>query len=151
MTESRIREILQAVRAGRSIEVLVLHALAYQQAGKMEQALTSLAKAFESGEPEGYVRTFIDEGPRMEVLLRQAVSRGISIDYASMLLGAIKPSLHHQVQITPGMQSLVEPLTRRELEVLRLVSMGKTNRAIVVEDERFKISGRSCSFNSSNS
>ncbi len=120
-------------RVGRSIEVLVLQALAFQQAGHEDQALTSLAHALELGEPEGYVRTFVDEGSRLEKLLHQAVLRSFSVDYASMLIKAFKPPLQQQMANLPGIQSLVEPLTGRELEVLRLMAAGLTNREIADE------------------
>jgi LuxR family maltose regulon positive regulatory protein len=120
-------------RFGRAIEVLVLQALAFRQAGKEDQALASLAQALELGEPEGYVRTFIDEGSNLEKLLRLAVLRGIHADYASLLLRAFKPILQPAIKNLPGEQPLIEPLTGRELEVLRLMSAGLTNREIADE------------------
>lgn len=131
---SRLLSIAEAGgRVGRSIEVLGLQALAFHQSGNEDQALASLKRAFEYGEPEGYVRVFVDEGPRMEKLLRLAVLRSISGAYVSMLLGAFKPPLQRPVQNIPGIQPLVEPLTGRELEVLRLISAGLTNREIASE------------------
>jgi LuxR family maltose regulon positive regulatory protein len=74
-------------------------------------------------EPEGYIRSFVDEGEPMAHLLRRALARGITPGYASRLLAAFGES-------PPAAQALVEPLTARELEVLRLVAGGLSNREI---------------------
>jgi len=66
---------------GRVIEILVLQAKALQAQGTIGQALTGLERAFSLAEPEGYVRTFIDEGAPMGELLQQAAARGISVEY----------------------------------------------------------------------
>jgi LuxR family maltose regulon positive regulatory protein len=75
-------------RMGRVIEILMLRALAYQAQNKFDQALTDLKQALLLAEPEGYIRLFIDEGEPVAQLLRQAVSRGIMVDYAGKLLAA---------------------------------------------------------------
>jgi LuxR family maltose regulon positive regulatory protein len=68
-------------------------------------------------EPEGYVRMFVDEGPPMAHLLEAAAKHGIAPDYVRQLLSALgKPE-----DRTPVKQALIEPLSERELEVLRLL------------------------------
>jgi LuxR family maltose regulon positive regulatory protein len=101
------------------IEALTLQALAYDVQGKHDQALNSLEEALSLAEPEGYIRTFVDEGELMKDLLRQAYSRNISKAYVSKLLGAFEPD---RADGKPIAQSLVDPLSNRELEVLRLLS-----------------------------
>jgi LuxR family maltose regulon positive regulatory protein len=106
-------------RLGTVLEVLVLHALASQQSGDLDTATASLARALELGEAEGYVRTFTDEGPAMASLLSDAARRGSSTSYAARLLAspgslpAARPS---------GSGALVDPLSDRELDVLRLLA-----------------------------
>jgi LuxR family maltose regulon positive regulatory protein len=73
---------------GKAIEILVLQALALQVRGAEEEALTALNRALSIAEPEGYVRTFVDEGAPMVALLRRAVPRGIAPNYVSKLLTA---------------------------------------------------------------
>lgn len=115
---ARLLEVTEAAGAiGYVIEILVLQTLALQALGKVDQALTALERALSLAEPEGYVRTFIDEGALIGELLRQAAVRGIAPDYVSKLLsalGATPPRSH-----TP---TLIEPLSERELEVLRLLT-----------------------------
>jgi LuxR family transcriptional regulator, maltose regulon positive regulatory protein len=93
-----------------------------------EEAGTGLALA----EPEGYVRTFVDEGEPMSELLHRAASLGIAWDYASKLLVAFDggAALLAAVEATKDTGALSEPLTERELEVLRLIAAGKSNRGI---------------------
>jgi LuxR family maltose regulon positive regulatory protein len=120
-------EVAEATGAvGYVIESWVLRALALQAQGNEDQALSALERALALGEPEGYVRTFIDEGPQMGQLLRRAVVQGISVDYAGRLLGALEEEA--TVAATPPAISegarppLVEPLSPRETEVLRLLT-----------------------------
>jgi ATP/maltotriose-dependent transcriptional regulator MalT len=112
----------------RIIEILVLKALAMYQKGDLEQALQDIAKALSLAEPEGYQRTFVDEGEPMARLLYQAVNRGISPEYAGRLLAVLSQEIQmvkSGVRLPEG--DLVEPLSERELEVLGLVAEGMSN------------------------
>jgi LuxR family maltose regulon positive regulatory protein len=104
---------------GRGIEFLVLQSLALQAQGQNEAAMTSLEKALSLAEPEGYIRTFIDEGKAMEELLHQASSADIAKVYVNKLLVAFEPVTTKEQKVTT--QWLIEPLTVRELQVLRLL------------------------------
>ncbi len=124
---ARLVEMTEAAGAmSHTIEMLVLQALAFHARGKDGQALAALDRALTSAESEGYVRTFIDEGPQMGQLLRRAVVQGISVDYARRLLAALEEEA--TVAATPPAISegtrppLVEPLSPRETEVLRLLT-----------------------------
>jgi LuxR family maltose regulon positive regulatory protein len=106
-------------RRGTVLEVLVLHALASQRHGDADTARESLARALELGEPEGYVRTFVDEGPPMATLLGAAAKRGPSASYAARLLGSPRAA---PAARPPTSDALVDPLSDRELDVLRLLA-----------------------------
>lgn len=115
-------------RVGSVIEILVLQALAHQAQGKITPALVPLARALALAEPEGYVRLFADEGPPMDRLLREAFSRGIAPVYSQRLLAAILPVGTRTFIAAQSAQS--EHLSERELEVLRHIAEGWTNREI---------------------
>jgi len=102
------------------IETLVLQALAFEAQGKYDQALNSLEEALTLAEPDGYVRTFIDEGEPMKKLLCLAASRGIYKIYVNKLMDAFEPSELKEQPITP--QQLLDPLSERELEVLKMLA-----------------------------
>ena len=105
-------------RTGSVIEILVLQALAHEAEGDTSLALAPLERALTLAEPEGYVRIFVDEGPPMATLLREAAKHGIAAsNYVSQLLRAFGKA----EGITPVTQRLIEPLSERELEVLRLL------------------------------
>ncbi|HEX6605578.1 MAG TPA: LuxR C-terminal-related transcriptional regulator [Chloroflexia bacterium] len=104
-------------RTGSVIEILVLQALAHQAQGAIPAALVPLQRALALAEPEGYVRIFVDEGAPMAVLLQAAARQGIAPDYSRQLLAALGPAPAGP----PAKQPLIEPLSDRELEVLRLL------------------------------
>ncbi|NTU77935.1 MAG: helix-turn-helix transcriptional regulator [Chloroflexales bacterium] len=115
-------------RTGSAIEILAVQALAHQAHGDIPAALLSLAHALTLAEPEGYVRMFVDEGTPMAALLKRIQDAGGRMqDYAAQLLAAFSTELAH-----PGATSahppsfiphpLVEPLSQRELAVLRLLA-----------------------------
>jgi LuxR family maltose regulon positive regulatory protein len=103
---------------------LILQAMALQTKGNLEQALTRLERALALNEPEGNVRIFIDLGAPMGELLRQAAARGIAVEYVSKLLAAL------DAERSRPFASLIEPLSERELEVLRLLATGLPNKDI---------------------
>jgi LuxR family transcriptional regulator, maltose regulon positive regulatory protein len=116
-----LERLLKAAEAGKRtgsvIEILVLQALAHQTQGDIPAALASLSRALSLAEPEGYVRMFVDEGPPMAVLLEAAAKHGITPNYVRQLLTAFGKVEDR----TPVKQVLIEPLSERELEVLRLL------------------------------
>jgi LuxR family maltose regulon positive regulatory protein len=104
-------------RTGSVIDILVGKALAHQAVGESTAALASLARAIELAEPEGYIRPFVDEGSPMAALLKLAAKQPNAPGHVRRLIAA---SVSAEGQ-TPVDQPLIEPLSERELEVLRLL------------------------------
>ena len=75
---------------GSVIEILVVQALAHHAQGDIPAALMPLEHALTLAEPEGYVRMFLDEGPPMAQLLREAAARRIRPDYTGKLLAGFE-------------------------------------------------------------
>ena len=117
LLERLLRAAEEGQRTGSVIEILVLQALAHQARDDIPAALASLRRAVTLAEPEGYVRIFADEGPPMASLLRAAAKQGITPSYVRRLLAAINKT----EDSTPASQGLIEPLSERELDVLRLL------------------------------
>jgi LuxR family transcriptional regulator, maltose regulon positive regulatory protein len=130
----RLRELyVKAIQAGAQgyvIRVRVYQALA---ADTSDEALAFLSDALTLGEPEGFIRTFVDEGRLLKPLLRKALADGITPEYTAMLLGIIdseerlrqaKNAKREQVAAS------LEVLSNRELEILRLVVAGLSNGQI---------------------
>jgi len=131
-----LARLLQAAEAGgrmgRVIEILVLQALAHHMQGDISAALQPLQRSLTLAEPEGYVRIFVDEGTPMARLLSEAATHGITPDYTGRLLAALEAEAHESEHksYSPPDQPLAEPLSQRELEVLRLIAQGLSNREI---------------------
>jgi LuxR family transcriptional regulator, maltose regulon positive regulatory protein len=118
-------------RPGSLIEVLVLQALTHQAQGDVIRARVPLERALTLAEPEGYVRTFVDEGEAMRALLGHATADGPGGAYARRLLSAFgEPAQFPSTSLQAVSAELAEPLTRREVEVLRLIAAGLRNQEI---------------------
>ena len=112
-------------RTGTVVEVLVLQALARQARGDVRAALVPLDRALELAAAEGDVRAFLDEGPPMVELLRVAAKHGVAAGAAATVLAAAQGEPHADASGAPGRPAnqagLVEPLSERERDVLRLL------------------------------
>ena len=115
---------------------MILKALALQAAGDTAQADIALTKSLALAEPSGYVRVFLDEGQPMQLLLAQWLARastGPLRDHAIRLLSQFDAEPHPipaaQEKVSSA-GSLIEPLSQRELEVLHLMAVGRTNQEI---------------------
>jgi LuxR family maltose regulon positive regulatory protein len=124
-----------AGRVANTIEGLILQAHALQILGDGEQALGALACALDLAASGSYVRLFIDEGEPMARLLRRAVAQEIAPAYAGRLLAAYGEGAAAAARSVQTLvdQPLVDPLTDRELTVLRLIAAGLSNREIAGE------------------
>ncbi len=112
-------------RMGSVLEILILQALARDAQGDRTGALHLLERALVMAEPEGYIRLFLDEGEPLVALLREIHARSVVPLYVATLLAACGEQV--VVPLPPG-TTLVEPLTEREREVLRLLAEGASNR-----------------------
>jgi LuxR family maltose regulon positive regulatory protein len=123
-----------AGRMGRVLEIEILQALTAAALGQRTEALTTLERALSLAAPEGYVRIFVDQGPEMAALLQEAYQRGMAREYVEKLLAAFPDfGLDGENQIANPQSknlNLIEPLTARELEVLRLIADGASNGVI---------------------
>ena len=127
-------------RRGSEIEILMLQALALWERDAKERAVSTLTRALTLAEPEGYVRTFVDEGPEMPPLVSEVLKahqwRHLvrpdppSAHYLRKLLAALEQPASGSMPPTPQHP---EPLSERELEVLQLIAAGKSNRRIAQE------------------
>jgi len=114
------------------LKVMVLQAVALNTQNEKEKAVHLLGEALKIAEPEGFTRLFLDEGPAMAQLLTEAASRGVMRESIGKLLAAfeVQKGKSENIPYRPLNQSLVEPLSQRELEILRLLSKGLSNRVI---------------------
>src|SRR5690349_1262844 len=117
LLERLLRAAEEGRRTGSVIEILVLQALTHQARDDIPAALASLRRALTLAEPESYDRIIADEGQPMTSLLRAAAKLRLAPSYVRRLLAAVNKTGDG----TPASQGLIEPLSERELDVLRLL------------------------------
>lgn len=114
------------------LQVLVLQALVLKAQGERDTAVHLLNEALALAEPGGFIRIFVDEGLPMAQLLSETAVRGIMPNYCGKLLAVFEAKgqkIEHEPDPSPA-QSLIDPLTNRELEILTLIAAGLKNKEI---------------------
>ncbi|MHC1770152.1 MAG: LuxR C-terminal-related transcriptional regulator [Flexilinea sp.] len=99
------------------LKVMVLQAVALHANGEKDKAVQLLDEALTMAQPGGFIRSFVDEGLPMAALLRENAKHGTVSNYVRQLLSAFGKTEGR----TPATQLLIEPLSKREFEVLRLL------------------------------
>ena len=135
LLERLLKAAEEGGRTGSMMEILVLLSLVHQIQNDIDAALVPLERALTVAEREGYVRIFVDEGPPMSQLLAKAAARGLMPEYTGKLLAAFEAEQEGSASESPllvsplratatptsrASQPYTEPLSQRELEVLRL-------------------------------
>jgi LuxR family maltose regulon positive regulatory protein len=126
LLERLLKEAENGNRLGSVIEIRILQALVFEAQSDIPRAVESLEHAMKLAKPEGYRRIFVDEGTPMARLLSEANARGSTPGYVGKLLDAFGENEHN----IPVYQSLVEPLSEREREILTLIATGLKNKEI---------------------
>ena len=115
------------------LKVMVLQAVALQAHGEQEKAVHLLCDTLALAELGGFIRLFVDEGRPMAHLLSEAAATGMVPDYLGKLLAVFEADAQNSEATsylpTPD-QPLIEPLSRREVEVLQLIAQGLSNQEI---------------------
>jgi LuxR family maltose regulon positive regulatory protein len=127
-------------RIGNLIEVRILQALALAQCGDNQASLQTLEQALALGAGPGYRRAFLDEGAALAPLLRAAAQERPQAAYAASLLAALGAGAspvettletnRRRARVLALKPAQEEPLTLREIEILKLVVAGKSNPQI---------------------
>ncbi|HTP07372.1 MAG TPA: LuxR C-terminal-related transcriptional regulator [Anaerolineae bacterium] len=124
------------------IPIQVLRAVLQLTRQDLPHALRALEPALELAEPEGFIQDFLDEGEPMNRLLHEAIRHKVKPEFAHQLLNRFSPDRSVEKPI-----GLVEPLSERELEVLKLVAEGLSNQEIAA---RLYLSLRTIKFHTGN-
>jgi LuxR family maltose regulon positive regulatory protein len=140
LLERLLEDATVKARMGSVLEILIVRALALWADKARKDALVTIADALALAAPEGYIRRFVDEGTAMLEILLAVAERGVATEYLKRLLASfpaatnvrprpIKASLPEQ-QVARDVSLVLEPLSQRELEVLRLIADGKSNAEV---------------------
>jgi LuxR family maltose regulon positive regulatory protein len=118
--------------ADERLKVMILQAVALQAHGDGDAAVQLLLDALALAEPGGFIRSFVDEGIPMARLLHAAAAHARMPDYIAKLLTVfgVGKQIIEDTSDRSHSQPLIEPLSQRELEVLRLISQGLSNHEI---------------------
>lgn len=108
-------------RAGTAIEVLILQATAYEARGDTAAAVAALDEALRRAAVDGHVRLFLHAGPAVTALLRSVASGEDATSHARLVLAAVDLPAASVAPDRAGRNGLVDQLSSRELDVLRLL------------------------------
>lgn len=117
------------------LKVMVLQIVVLYRHGERDKALQLLTGLLDQAEKGGFIRSFVDEGTLMAELLSEAASYGVMPEYIGRLLDVFvveeqKSEDQSELRSFPPVQPLIEPLSERELDVLKLIAQGLSNQEI---------------------
>ena len=138
---SRMYDYYASIHSTRVlIDVLVLQARVHVAQGGESLALEKLAEALALAEPGGFIRPFLDQGPEMKDLLGRLVKKNPMLQYAEKILEAFgggkteffgrREDDRNKPRASSPDKGLIDPLTTREIEVLRKLAKGLSNKQI---------------------
>jgi LuxR family transcriptional regulator, maltose regulon positive regulatory protein len=141
LVNALLARLLQAAEAQKrrasALDILLVQALSHEAQGNRPLALAALERALALAEPEGYLRIFVDEGEVMQLLISDfrltiATRAHPLLGYVDRILDFFpQPSEERlQSQIANQKSKMIEPLTDREHEILRLIAEGQSNTEI---------------------
>jgi LuxR family maltose regulon positive regulatory protein len=113
-----------------TVRVYILQALAYQALGNEKNALAILQQALNLGEPEKRVASFVREGAEMQRLLQVGYAQGIVSEFVQRLLAAFEIRNKSQIEPTQVRNTLVEPLSEREMDIIKHLAQGFSDKKI---------------------
>ena len=120
----------EAERNTRVLELMILQAIVNYEQGNKNQAQKIILQALKMAEPEGFIRTFLDEGPVVASLLYLLISNEPDTSYAGEILRAFRTQEIAFQEKEVSKSDLIEPLSDREQEVLQYLAEGLSNREI---------------------
>ena len=133
--EESISRARAANSQGELVHLLALQALVLDALGEKLPARAALLEGLELGAPENYIWRWLDAGPELGPLLRDMSADGeipqAFLPYLDALLDACRTVYGEQLKNRP--QDLPDPLTPREMEILRLICQGYSNPQIASE------------------
>jgi LuxR family maltose regulon positive regulatory protein len=112
------------------IRLLISQALVYQGLKQDKQAMDSLKRAIILAAPEGYLRVFLQEGKPLVPLLLRLKAAGTATRYITALVDTMLQDDEHREPETHPANILVEPLSKREMDVVRLLTEGCSDKMI---------------------
>jgi LuxR family maltose regulon positive regulatory protein len=121
---------VRAAKAGWGYALVAIRILQSLASEQQATALDTLEEALQSSQPEGFIRAYVDAGRSLVPLLLESARRGVTPVYIGQILNAF--GADGEKRLTPK-PALVEALSERELEVLRLVAVGLSNREIAAQ------------------
>ena len=138
---SRIYDYYASIHSTRVlIDVLILQAMLHAVHGNESEALEKLAQALALAEPGGFIRPFLDSGPQIAKLLDRLANQNPALEYAGQILaafrsgntGAWRDGSHEANRPRSSLPDkvFIQPLTNREIEVLRMLARGTSNNDI---------------------
>ena len=123
----------RAARITRVLELMILQAIVKYEQGNSVQAEKIIRSALKMAAPEGYQRLFLDEGTAIASLLYQVIASQETSVYAEKLLKALgypKADQGKKQLAGDSTDSLIEPLSQREIDILQCLAEGLSNREI---------------------